>query len=157
MELTIWRDWKSATGTFMENELIFSIQSGMILTLYQKFYLVIHLWILCILWVNQVAGWQADELMSWLAVWMNTLLWGMRHPFLLAWECLSIIQEDLCYVIFVEISKSWLMQHCWYLVWKRMREKGHKEGNSKSKTTNIYMEDYGEIFSVKKQVYEFMI
>ena len=40
---------------------------------------------------------------------------------------------------------------------KIIREKGHKEGNSKSKTTNVYMEDYGEIFSVKKQVYEFMI
>jgi hypothetical protein len=38
-----------------------------------------------------------------------------------------------------------------------MREKGHKEENKNSETTNIYMEDYGEIFLVKKQVYEFII
>ena len=128
-------DWMEKISSFSMKVPVADFQSLQMVSSKQQFYLVIHLWILCMLWLPQVSGWQADELMSWLAVWMNTLLWGMRHPFLLAWECLSIIQEDLCYVIFVEISKSWLMQHCWYLVWKRMREKGHKEGNRKSETT----------------------
>ena len=40
---------------------------------------------------------------------------------------------------------------------KRMKEKGHKKANGSNETTNVYVREYGEIFSMIKKINEFII
>ena len=103
------------------------------------------------LWLT---SWWADELTGCMNEYSTlrneaSIFACMRMPFNYS---RGFVLCNICWDIKVMVDAALLVSGL-----KIIREKGHKEGNSKSKTTNVYMEDYGEIFSVKKQVYEFMI
>ena len=40
---------------------------------------------------------------------------------------------------------------------KRIKEKGHKNAESSNETTNVDLQEYGEIFSMNKKLNEFII
>ena len=58
----------------------------------------------------------------------------------------------------VEISKSWLVRYCWCWSEKGWKRRVTRKQNSSNETTNVYMQEYGEIVFCEQEnkwVYNF--